>query len=158
MIPIKGATLKFERAIRDALSKYPEWFVRAARIDHIEVSNAPDVKAQIAVYEHGSRKLSVWPGVGSMLQKALGHELFHAVDDNFNNPHFFTSTPEWKKIHADAGHFDIGKYATEALEYFADMGTKLFLLGPAKLRTTNPMEVQFITSWVIPTLQKAFGG
>jgi hypothetical protein len=35
--------------------------------------------------------------------------------------------------------------------------TKIFLLGPDKLATTNPKEVQFITTFVFPTLQKEFG-
>lgn len=154
--PIVGGLPAFQRALRSAVEKYPPWFVRAARIKRYIVSSRPDVQQQIAMYEHGTRDLYVYPGVGSLLQKAIGHELGHAVDDNFGLPHFFTSTPEWQKIHAEQPHFDIDKYRDEPLEYFADCVTKVFMLGPDKLRTTNPKEVTFITSWVLPTLQKEF--
>jgi len=115
------------------------------------------VKSQLAMYEHGSRILWIWPGLGSVLQKAIGHELAHGVDDNFGHPHYFTSVPEWRQIHRNQSHFDLPKYRDEPLEYFADMVTKLFLLGPARLNITNPAEVRFITTWVFPTLQKEFG-
>jgi hypothetical protein len=151
-----GGTPVFERLIRSAIEKYPSWCVNAARISRVIVSNRPDIKSQIAMFEHGTRDLYVWPGVGDLLQKAIGHELGHAIDDNFGHPHFFTSTAEWLKIHAAQSYFDIDKYRDEPLEYFADCFTKLFLLGPQKFATTNPMETKFITSWVIPTLQKEF--
>lgn len=154
--PIIGGTPEFQRAIRTAVRKYPDWFVRSARLSRIIISTREDVKQQIAMYEHGTRDFYVWPGVGDLLQKAVGHELAHACDDNFGKPHFFTSTPEWQRIHRNQSHFDIPKYRDEPLEYFADMVTKLFLLGPARLSTTNPAEVTFITSWVFPTLRKEF--
>lgn len=156
MIPIHGAPLTTERLIRAAVDRYPTWYVKAARVSKIVMSNRPDVREQIAMYEHGSRNLYVCPTVGDLLQKAMGHELAHGVDDNFGSPHYFTSTPEWRHIHQLQGYFDIPKYRDEALEYFADMVTKLFLVGPTKLAITNPLEVQFITSWVFPTLQKEF--
>ena len=155
-IPISGGSAPFGRSVRGALAKFPGWFVKAARIAKIEITNRPDVVQQIAMFEHGSRVLFVSPGVGGLLQKALGHELFHAVDDNFNSPHFFTSTNEWRTIHQKAPYFDIQKYALEPLEYFADQGTKLFMMGAAKMMTTNPDETRFIAGWVLPTLQREF--
>ena len=154
---IVGASPAFERQIRSAIERYPSWFVKAARLARVIVSSREDVKNQIAMYEHGTRDLYVYPGIGGLLQKAIGHELAHAVDDNFGLPHFFTSTPEWQLIHRNQSHFDIPKYRDEALEYFADCVTKLFMLGSTKLSMTNPAEVTFITTWVFPTLQKEFG-
>jgi len=156
MIKIEGALPAFERLIRGALAKYPDWFVNAARVAKIVVSNRPEVKAQIAQMEHGTRILYVWPGVGDLLQKAIGHELAHGCDDNFGSPHYFTSTPEWIRIHRNQACFDLPKYREEPLEYFADMVTKLFLLGPTKLATTNPDEVKFITTFTWPLLMKEF--
>ena len=156
MIPIEGATVVFERLIRAALDRYPKWYVNAARVAKIVISNSPDVKANIAQMEHGSRILYVWPGIGDLLQKALGHELAHGCDDNFGSPHYFSSTPEWIRIHREQAYFDIDKYRDEPLEYLADMCTKLFLLGPQKLSITNPNEVTFISTWMFPTLMKEF--
>lgn len=156
-IPIVGAPAALGAKIRVALSRYPSWFVRGARVRKIIVSNREDVKQQLAMMEHGTRDLYVWTDIGDILQKALGHELAHGCDDIFDRKHYFTSTPEWARIHRDQSHFDIPKYREEPLEYFADMVTKLFLLGPARLSMTNPAEVKFITSWVFPVLQKEFG-
>lgn len=156
-VRITGADAAFERAIRSVLQQFPSWFVRAARVDHIEVTSRPEVRQQVAMMEHGSRTLYVSPGAGAILTKALGHELAHGIDDNFGNPHWFTSTPEWTRIHRNQPYFDIDKYREEPLEYFADCFTKYFLLGEEKLKITNPDEVRFITTWVIPTLQKEFG-
>lgn len=139
-----------------ALEAFPDWYVKAARLSRVEVTNRPDVRAQVAMYEHGSRCLYVYPGVGDLLLKAIGHELAHGADDNFGNPHWFSSTPEWAAIHAAQPYFDIEKYRDEPLEYFADMFVKLWLLGSEKLSTTNPQEVTFLTTWVIPTLQQEF--
>lgn len=155
-VPVNGAAPAFARAIRQAMDRYPDFYVRGARLSQVLVTPREDVKQQIAMYEHGTRNLYVYPGVGSMLQKAMGHELAHACDDNFGFPHFFSSTPEWLKIHADATYFDIDKYRDEPLEYFADMLTKWFLLGPQKLATTNPNEVTFMSTFVLPALQKTF--
>lgn len=156
-IPVVGANPTMARLIRGSLAKYPGFFVRAARLNRIIVSNRPDVRAQIAMYEHGTRDLYVWVGVGDILHKAVGHELGHAVDDIFDVGHYFTGSLEWQKIHRNQSHFDLPKYQEEALEYFADMVTKVFILGPQKLATTNPDEVRFITTWVFPTLMKEFG-
>lgn len=156
-VPILGGSSALQARIRSAITRYPPWFVRAARLARVIISDREDVKAQVAMYEHGTRDLYVWTGIGDLLQKAIGHELAHAVDDIFDNPHYFTSVPEWQRIHRNQAYFDIPKYRDEPLEYFADMFTKLFLLGPERLRTTNPAEVTFITTWVIPTLMKEFG-
>ena len=156
--PVVGGTPTLQHLVRVAVSRYPTWFVKAARISRYILTNRADVRDQIAMYEHGTRDLYVFVGIGDVLQKAIGHELAHGIDDNFGSPHFFTSTPEWKAIHTEQPYFDIPKYGEEPLEYFADCMTKLFLLGPAKMRTTQPKEVTFITTYVIPVLQEQFGG
>jgi len=152
-----GGSASLRTAIRTAILRYPSWFARGARLSKVIVTDRPDVRDQVAMYEHGTRHLYVSPDVGTLLQKAIGHELAHGCDDNFGRPHFFTSTPEWQRIHRAQPHFDIPKYRDEPLEYFADMVTKIFLLGPERLKTTNPAEVTFITTWVFPTLMKEFG-
>lgn len=158
---VRGGSPTFQRLVRGALDKYPSWLVRAARLSHVEVTNRADVRAQIAMYEHGSRVLYVWPGVGEMLLKAVGHELWHGADDRTglseNHPHFFSMQPAWTLIHRDQPFFDIEKYEREPLEYFADQGVKLLLLGAPKLMTTNGREVNFFTSWVVPMLEQEFG-
>ena len=156
MIPIEGASPTFERLIRSALAAYPSWYLNAARISKIVISTRPEVKAQIAQYTHETRVMYVWPGIGAMLQKAIGHELAHGCDDNFESPHYFTSTPEWVRIHREQAYFDIPKYREEPLEYFADVFTKLFMIGAPKLAITQPNEVTYLTTFVIPILQKEF--
>ena len=156
-IPILGGTASYKKAIRAAFAKYPGWYVRAARVSKVEVTRDPEVREQVAVYEHDTRILHIYDGVGSLLQKAIGHELAHGCDDNFGCPHYFTATAEWNRIHREQPHFDIAKYRDEPLEYFADMVTKMFLVGPDKLRITNGREVTFILGWVFPLLQKEFG-
>lgn len=146
-----------QRRIRLALDSFPSWYVKAARISGYEVTRRADVKDQIAMYEHGSRKIYVYDKVGDILRKAIGHELAHGCDDVFGNPHFFSSTPEWIRIHKNQGHFDIPKYSVEPLEYLADQIVKVFIYGPQKMALTNPDEVKFITTWVFPTLQREFG-
>lgn len=153
---IVGGTAEYERRLRDCFARFPSWYVKAARVRQVIVSTREDVKEQIAMFEHGTRNLYVYPGIGALLLKAVGHELAHGCDDIFEEPHFFTATPEWQRIHKNQSHFDIPKYGEEPLEYFADMMVKLFFLGPEKLKTTNPDEVRFIVSWVLPTLQKEF--
>ena len=157
MIPVVGATPGLERAIRTTLASLPPWFVRAARVARIEVSNRPEVRAQIAQYAHGTRVLDVSPTVGDVLRKALYHELAHGIDDMGEEaPHYFTSTPEWSRIHAEQMYFDIPKYAEQPLEYFADQIAKFLMLGPDKHFTTHPKESTFIGTWVVPTLTQAF--
>jgi|FreactcultureFD7_1027221.scaffolds.fasta_scaffold00620_17 hypothetical protein len=155
--PIVGASPYLKRAISMALYRYPVWMVRAARISKIVVTDRPEIRDQIAQYEHGTRIMWVWSGVGDLLLKALGHELAHGVDDNFGSLHYFTSVPEWAAIHKNQPYFDIDKYRDEPLEYFADMVVKTLLLGSDKMATINPEETRFITTWVFPTLQKYFG-
>lgn len=155
-IKIEGGTATMQRLVRGAFARYPSWYVDAARVAKVVITDRPDVKQQIAMYEHGTRVLYVTPGVGDILTKAIGHELAHGVDDIFGEHHFFTANPEWVKIHRNQSYFDIPKYRDEPLEYLADMMVKLFMLGPQKLSTTNPDEVRFITAVVFPTIQKEF--
>lgn len=156
MIEIVGAAPAFARLLRSTLASYPAWYVNAARISKVVVTSHPDVRSQLASYQHDSRILYVYPGIGSVLQKAIGHELAHGIDDNFGAPHYFSSSGVWLALHRGRAHFDSAKYAHEALEYFADMFVKFCLLGPTKLSTTHPAEVQFFTHAVIPLLQKEF--
>ncbi len=156
-IPIVGAHPTFERRLRAVLARMPPMYLRAGRVTRLEASGAENVRKSIAVYSHGSRVVQVWPGVGDILDRALFHEWAHAVDDNFDQPHYFSATEEWMRIHRDQTNFDLQHYRDEALEYFADMMAKYFLIGPAKLGMTRPNEVTFIASWVLPTLENAFG-
>ena len=94
--------------------------------------------------------------MGDVLLKAIGHELAHALDDNFGAPHYFSSRVDWERIHRNQSYFDIPKYAEEPLEYFADMVVKYMMLGPTKLSTTNPDEVAYIEN-VFAALHKEFG-
>jgi hypothetical protein len=121
------------------------------------ISTREDVRAQIAMYEHGSREILISPGTGSLLLKAVGHELAHGVDDIFDVPHYFSSMSDWQTIHRNQAYFDIQKYADKPLEYFADMLAKFFLLGKDRLFTTNPSELNFICSKVLPILVVLFG-
>jgi hypothetical protein len=155
-IEIRGADPTYERRIRVALAKYPPWYVAGARVSYIEVSRRPDVLAQVAIYEHGSRHILLAPGVGDLLLKAIGHELAHGVDDMNGHPHYFSSTAVWRDIHASQAYFDIPKYRDEPLEYFADMMVKLMLLGRDKVWTTNPHEANFICGTVLPVLVENF--
>lgn len=160
-VPVKGANVPFTRAIREALGRYPDWFLRAARVKEVVVTDRPDVREQVAMMEHGSRILYVSPGVGGLLVKAVGHECWHGADDDpmgDGNPHYFSSSDAWRKIHRFQPHFDISKYRDEPLEFLADMGAKLFLLGPAKLEATNRLEVEYLTRVAIPTLYAVYGG
>ena len=156
-VPVTGAGQTMERMIRRALGGFPAWFVRAARISRVEVTGRADVREQVAMYEHGTRVLYVSLQIGDLLQKAVGHELAHGCDDNFGNPHYFSSSTEWQRIHREAPFFDIPKYRDEGLEYLADQMVKFFMLGPERMRTTHWQEVTFISTWVVPTLQREFG-
>lgn len=155
MVKIAGANQDVERKIRIALNFYPSWYIAAARIKKVELTSNPEVKAQIAMYEHGSRILYMSREVGDLILKAVGHELAHACDDIFGDKHYFSSMANWSMIHRNQGFFDIQKYRDEPLEYFADMMVKYFLLGEERLFTTNPNEVNFIRNVVFPALQMA---
>jgi len=157
-VPVVGGTAALQRAVRGVLNSYPAWLLRAARLSRVTISSSPEVRAQVAVYNHGSREMDVSADVGGLMRKAVGHELAHAIDDNFGHPHHFTSTPEWRRIHREQPFFDLPKYRDEPLEYFADMMVKFLMMGGAKLRHTNPKELAFITSWVVPSLLAEFGG
>lgn len=157
MIPINSAAAGYERAIREVLESLPRWYVRAARVSRIEVSSAPEVRDQIAMYEHGSRRMRITPGVGkALLRRAISHELGHGCDDYLEQPHYFSGSDAWIKIHRIQSFFDHPKYAEQALEYFADMLSKVITQDVSRLAATNPYEVRFFTEWVIPTLQKEF--
>jgi len=137
---------------------YPRWVHNAARISHIEVTRDQSVRSQIAHYEHGSRKLRVFEGIGrQLLNRAIGHELVHGLDDNYGSPHFFSATDEWRQIHRDQGHFDIQKYADEPLEYFADMFQKYLAFGHEKLALTHPAEAMFFAGYVEPVVRQQHG-
>lgn len=154
---VEGSS-SYARTIREVVGALPAWYVRAARVSRIEVSSAPEVRDQVAMYEHGSRRVRVAPGIGKdFLTRALAHELGHGCDDYSDHPHFFSSADAWQRIHAMQMSFDHPKYGVEALEYFADIFSKIILRGTTRLAVTNPYEVKFFSEWVIPTLQKEFG-
>lgn len=155
-IEVSGGTPALQKRVREAVSRYPAWFVRAARVSRFEISDAPEVRDQLAVYQHGTRIVYVWSKIGGLLQKALGHELAHAIDDNFDQPHAFSGVSDWQQLHRNQSNFDIPKYGEIPLEYFADIVTKYFMYGPQKLSTTHPSEVVFINN-VFKILQEEFG-
>ena len=157
-VSIVGATAAFERNVRGILASLPVWFVRAARLSRVEVTGDPKVREMIAVYDHEQRRLRVTPSVGAMLKKAVYHELWHGVDDNFGHPHVFSSMDEWIRLHRNQPYFDIPKYREQPLEYLADCGAKLFLMGRERLSVTHPHEVGFIEQVAFPPLMEAFGG
>ena len=155
-VEVVGGTAAMQKRIREAVARYPSWFVKAARVARFEVSDAPEVRDQIAVYQHGTRIVYVWSKIGALLQRAIGHELAHAIDDNFDQLHAFSNVSDWVQIHKNQSNFDLPKYGEIPLEYFADMVTKYFMYGPQKLSTTHPMEVVFINN-VFSILQEEFG-
>jgi hypothetical protein len=129
---------------------YPKWFAQSARISSIQVTGS--VKDQIAQYETGTRKIYLIPNAGTMLMKAVGHELAHGADDNFGNLHYFSSNSMWTVIHKNGRHFDLPKYADEQSEYFADMLVKCLMFGVDRIAMTQPAEAAYIAKKVIPLL------
>lgn len=158
MVRISGAKPEYERKIREILEELPAWYVRAASISKILVTSKPEVRSQIARYQHEYRSIEVAPRVGGLLRKALVHELAHGIDDRPGNPHFFSTRPEFVSAHQRQGNFPIQKYADEALEHFADVVAKAILWPPPKLRIYYPEEANFIYGTVFPKLESEFGG
>lgn len=156
MVEIKGADPRYERQIREVLSRLPSWYVKAARINLIRVSRRADVMEQMAMYEHEGRVLYLAPNAGAALTKALTHELAHGCDDIFDTPHYFSTQPAWVAAHQHQPHFPLPKYRDEALEHFADVVAKAFLWAPQKLQIYYPAEAQFIYGEVFPVLMREF--
>lgn len=139
----------------DFKKKIPSDLLRKARITSYKVSDRPEVVAQVAMFEHGTRILYIAPNVQrSLITKALLHETGHAIDDWLGVPHYFSSQTAWRTIHRNCSYFDIPKYRDEPLEYFSDVWAKYWLWGTDVLRVTKPDEVRFIELSVIPVLRK----
>lgn len=157
MIPLTGADVELGRLVWKMLETFPRWFVKAARVSKIEVTGREEVREMFASYTHGERVLylsdKIRPG---FLRRALAHELAHGCDDYRDNPHYFSSSFEWERIHQKQSFFDHPKYKAEALEYFADVFAKYLMVGSTRLAMTAPDEVTFFDRWVVPTLTKEF--
>ena len=161
MMEVLGATPRYERYIRGVFSSFPEWYVSPARISRVTVTSDPDIAKQVAVYSHGTRDIQVAPGIGTLLERCLSHEIGHAVDDGApsKSTHRFSRAADWMSIHRNAHGFEIPKYRDEPQEYFADMLSK-FILSVAGSRTGNslqhshPREYQYILQVVVPILKR----
>ena len=154
----QASNVALAKAVDASIRRCPPWLVKSARLDRVLVSSRPEIRAQQATFEHGSRTLYISDQIPQgLIERAVVHELAHAADDNFGSPHYFSSKWEWKRIHQQAQFFDIPKYAQESLEYFADMVAKYVLVGPVKLSISCSHEVQFVEQYVIPVLRKEFG-
>lgn len=151
------AAVTYEKSIREALRRFPPWILSAARVSSISVAGGEYMRQVLALYEHGSRSIKVYPGLSrDLLVRAIGHEIMHAVDDNFDHPHVFSYQPGWLQLHRDRGYFEIPKYRDEPLEFFADIASKYFLLGRDRLQITYPEEVYYLETSVFPILRENF--
>jgi hypothetical protein len=161
MIPIYGADPRYATALYGALGALPPWYVAAGRLSRVVVTPDPDVRRNIAMYAHGAREIRVAPGVGSVLQKALAHEIGHAIDDwaeEAGNPHVFSTTEAWVGIHRNQTHFDLPTYRADPREHFADMMAKAILVGVQKLALAAPREAAYLSGFVFPALQQQNAG
>jgi hypothetical protein len=154
MINVIGASERESAKIRAILMEMPDWYQRAGRVSEIRITDDPEVRAQRALYSHGTRDVKVAPDVGLLLRRALFHEWAHAIDDwseEFGNPHVFSATQEWLTIHKLQSAFEIPKYRTDMREHFAD-AVSLVLLDPG-YRRSHPREWLFVTGIVFPWIQ-----
>ena len=152
-----NAPTAYEKLIREAINRFPPWILSAAHVRDISVAGGEYMRQVLAMYEHGSRSIKVYSGLPrDLLVQAIGHEIMHAVDDNFDHPHIFSSQPNWLQLHRDRGYFTISKYREEPLEFFADIASKYFLLGRNRLQITHPEEVHFLETVVFPVLRENF--
>lgn len=160
MIQIRGAGYRYEAHIRQVLSRLPAWYLEAARISRIGVSTAPKVVTQVAMYSHGSRDIQIAPGIGTMLERSLTHELAHGIDDGAPalSAHRFSRSPGWMEAHRQAAGFELPKYRDEPQEYFADMLSKYILHAAGSqtgnsLQRSHPREYGYIVQEVVPVLK-----
>lgn len=165
MIQIQGAGYRYESHIRHILGRLPDWYTKSARVSRIVVTNDPKVAIQVAMYSHGSRDIQIAPGVGTMLERSLTHELAHGIDDGAPalSAHRFSRSSGWMEAHRQAMGFEIPKYRDEPQEYFADMLSK-FVLNMAGSQTGNslqrshPREHGYIVHEVVPALMRESSG
>ena len=161
MIPVYGASSDYERFIRGIILSLPSWYVVPARLSKIVVIKDPNLAKQVGAYSHGSRDLKLSPGVGTILERVISHELAHGFDDSkpSGSAHRFSRSDDWMFIHRNAQHFELPKYRDEPQEYFADMCSK-YILHVAGSRTGNslqrshPRESQYILDTVVPVLMR----
>ena len=165
MIPVRGAIYRYENHLRQILGSLPSWYVIPARISRISVSSDPEVARQVAAYAHGTRNIQIAPGVGTLLERSLTHEIAHGLDDGAPNEsaHRFSRSPGWMAVHRQAQGFEIPKYRDEPQEYFADMMSKfvLYLAGSQtgnSLQRSHPREYEYIVREVVPALMRESTG
>lgn len=151
---IEKAEPRYSASIVRTLQSLPYWYVQSARISKIVVDSDPSVRVQMAMYRHGTRDILVYPGIGSLLRRCLSHELAHGFDDaEPDGPaHRFSRTEEWSHIHKQQRQFEIQKYRDDPKEYFADMASKVVLLGETKVGLLYPLEVSYMLQRVFPVL------
>lgn len=160
MVVVSGAEARYESHIRRTLNSLPSWYVAAARLSRIVVSRDPGVIQQVAAYSHGTRELKVSPGIGTLLERTLAHEIAHGIDDAApsGSTHRFSRSREWMSVHRNALSFEIPKYRDEPQEYFADMLSKYILsvsgsMTGNSLQRSHPRESEYILQVVIPVLR-----
>jgi hypothetical protein len=157
-LEVVAITPNLERLVRKALDSVPDFVIKAARIARVESSTREDVVQQLAMFEHGSRKLFISPKIPTGIAvKAVIHEMGHAIDDNPQHPHYYSSSDAWGVIHRDQPYFDIPKYGAEPLEYFADCFAKYFVMSREANMIARPKETQYI-ELVLQDLEQRFGG
>jgi hypothetical protein len=159
MPPLYGGTPAYRRRVVEAWQKFASrfpWYVATARVAALRVTNDPKVAAQVAMYQHDSRDLLLSPNVGNLLDRAVTHELAHGFDDWNGNPHRFSMTDDWVRLHKMQGVFEIPTYATDPREFFADVASKCILLGAERTGIQYPGETVYMTQVVFPRLQMEY--
>jgi hypothetical protein len=158
-VPVLGGSDRYRGFIIGIIAEIPPWFFIPARISRVVVSNAPEVRQMVAAFQHGTREIQVAPGVGTLLKRALFHEVGHGVDDGPEGPHRFSASPEWLAVHRAQTFFDLPKYRDDPREHFADMAAKGVLLGTKRLSLSAPREAFYLSTVVFPRLvQEAAAG
>ena len=156
MPPLYGGRPEYRRQLVEAWQRFASqfpWYVATARVSAMRVVNDPKVAAQVAMYQHDSRDLLLSPNVGKLLDRALTHELAHGFDDWNGNPHRFSMSDEWVRLHKMQGVFEIPKYAADPREFFADVASKCVLMGAQRVGYQYPGETVYMTHVVFPCLQ-----
>lgn len=152
---VRGGDLRQQALVRGALARLPAWYVEAAQVSEVVLSAAPEVRAQVACYRHGSRDVLVAPGVGGLLLRALAHEFAHACDDRGlagGGPHEYSLAPGWMAAHRATATFELAKYRDDPRESFADAVAKVLLLGHPRFARAWPEAAPYV-GWVLGCLE-----
>lgn len=153
-VRVVGPSLQYERAIRSALRRYPQWVLVCASVSRVEVVATAELREESAAYFSSDRAVRIYPGLADpSLTLSLGRALFCAADDTGEQPPAFSTDAAWLLLHKDQANFSMPKYAEQPLAYFADVATKYHLLGREKLRITHPEEVVYLEDRVFPRLK-----